>query len=134
MLTIYSDDHRLQDGKAELIEGKLQPCFEMPRRADLVLSRVEEVGLGEVSPPEDFGLAPITRQSGTWQGCATLRQALYMPALVAARFNPDMTAKYKALIDAGKPPKVAITAIMRKLIILANALLKSRRKWQPNIA
>lgn len=87
------------------------------------------------------GLAPITRQSGTWQGRAfirggraSLRQALYMPALVAARFNPDMKAKYQALIDAGKPPKVAITAIMRKLIILANALLRDRRKWQPTIA
>lgn len=87
------------------------------------------------------GLAPITRESGIWKGRAfirggraALRQALYMPALVAIRFNPDMTAKYKALIDAGKPPKVAITAIMRKLIILANALLKNRRKWQPNIA
>lgn len=84
------------------------------------------------------GLAPVTRQSGTWQGRAfirggraPLRQALYMPALVAARFNPDMKAKYRTLIDAGKPPKVAITAIMRKLLILANALLRNRRKWQP---
>ena len=87
------------------------------------------------------GLAPITRQSGAWQGRAfirggraALRHALYMPAPVAARFNPDMRAKYKALIDKGKPPKLAITAIMRNLIILANALLKSRRKWQPNFA
>jgi len=46
------------------------------------------------------------------------------------RFNLDLTAKYHALIQAGKPPKVAITAIMRKLIILANPLLKNNRKWQ----
>lgn len=86
------------------------------------------------------GLAPATRQSGTWSGraCirggrAQLRQALYMPALVAARFNPDLKAKYDQLIAAGKPPKVAITAVMRKLLILANALLRDRREWTPNL-
>ncbi|SME89525.1 Acetoin utilization deacetylase AcuC [Tistlia consotensis] len=61
MLTVYSDDHRLQDGKAELEGGKLVPCYEMPRRADLVLARVREVGLGEVVEPERFGVEPILR-------------------------------------------------------------------------
>lgn len=82
------------------------------------------------------GLAPVTRQSGNWRGHAAirggragLRQALYMPALVAARFNPDLKAKFEALVTAGKPPKLAITAIMRKMLILANALLRDRREW-----
>ena len=61
MLTVYSDDHRLQDGKAELIDGKLQPCFEMPRRADLVLARVRDRDLGDVMAPSDHGLEPIRR-------------------------------------------------------------------------
>jgi acetoin utilization deacetylase AcuC-like enzyme len=61
MLTIYSDDHRLQHGKAELIDGRLLPCFEMPRRADMILARVREVGLGPVEPPDDLGRAPIER-------------------------------------------------------------------------
>ncbi len=61
MKTIYSDDHRLQDGKSELIDGKLKPCFEMPRRADIVIGRVREVGLGEVLEPQDFGRAPLER-------------------------------------------------------------------------
>jgi acetoin utilization deacetylase AcuC-like enzyme len=61
MQTIYSDNHRLQDGHAELAEGKLVPCFEMPLRADLVLARVREVGLGDVSEPTDFGLDPVLR-------------------------------------------------------------------------
>ena len=61
MKTVYSDAHRLQDGKRELIDGQLQPCFETPRRADVVLSRVREVMLGEVLTPRDFGLAPIGR-------------------------------------------------------------------------
>ena len=51
-----------------------------------------------------------------------------MPALVAMRFNPDLKAKYQAMIAAGKPPKVALTALMRKLIELANILVKNNRK------
>lgn len=87
------------------------------------------------------GLAPMTRQSGQWRGQAFiqggrkfLRDALYMPALVASRFNPDMRAKYEAMRNAGKPAKVAITTIMRKLVELANALIKQDRKWTPKIA
>lgn len=57
-----------------------------------------------------------------------------MPALVVARFNPDLAAKYKVLTSAGKPAKVAITALMRKLIELANTLIKADRKWQPKLA
>jgi transposase len=60
---------------------------------------------------------------------AKLRQAIYMPAMVACRFNPDLKAKYDQLIKAGKPPKVAITAIMRKLIVIANALIRDGRTW-----
>jgi transposase len=50
-----------------------------------------------------------------------------MPAIVACRFNPALKAKYTQLINARKPPKVAITAIMRKLIVLANALTRDNR-------
>ena len=87
------------------------------------------------------GLAPITRQSGQWQGKAfigggrkPLRDALYMPALVAMRHNPDLKAKYEDLRAAGKPAKVAIVAIMRKLIEMANALVKADRTWTPKTA
>ena len=54
-----------------------------------------------------------------------------MPALVASRFNPDLKGTYQRLKATGKPAKVAITAIMRKLVVLANALLSNRGKWQP---
>ena len=57
-----------------------------------------------------------------------------MPALVALRFNPDLKEKYQALKDAGKPSKVAITAIMQKLLVLANALLRNDRKWHAKVA
>lgn len=100
--------------------------------------------IGQLEPKQAAslaGLAPVARESGTWRGKsfirggrAHLRQALYMPALVAMRFNPPLRAKYQALIEAGKPAKVAITAIMRKLLILANALLRDRRTWTPEMA
>ena len=87
------------------------------------------------------GLAPIARDSGQHSGKrfiragrAHLRQALYMPALVAIRFNADMKAKYQALLAAGKLPKVAIVAVMRKLAILANVLLREHRNWTPKAA
>jgi transposase len=82
------------------------------------------------------GLAPISRQSGKWQGKeriqggrASVRRAVYLPAVVATRFNPDMKAKYEQLISTGKCKKLAITAVMRKLIVTANALLRDQRKW-----
>jgi transposase len=87
------------------------------------------------------GLAPVARDSGTWKGKRFiqggrkfLREALYMPALVAIRFNPDMKAKYQALKAAGKPSKVALTAIMRKLIVLANTLIQKNRIWVEKLA
>ena len=87
------------------------------------------------------GLAPIARDSGQHRGKRFirggrqhLRHAIYMPALVAARFNPDLKAKYDKLRAAGKPPKVALTAVMRKLVILANALLRDSRPWSPEYA
>ena len=61
MLTVYSEDHRLHHGTAELIDGKLVPPFEKPERAEIVLARVRESGLGEVRPPQDFGTAPLAR-------------------------------------------------------------------------
>jgi len=57
-----------------------------------------------------------------------------MPALVAARFNPDLKSKYQQLIAAGKPAKIAITAVMRKLVVTVNALLKADRLWTPALA
>jgi len=84
------------------------------------------------------GLAPISLESGRWKGRAfirggraQLRQALYMPALVAARCNADLAGIYKRMIGAGKP---AITALMRKLIVLANALLRDDRIWAEQTA
>lgn len=107
-----------------------------------LLIQMPELGeLDEKAAASLSGLAPMSRQSGRWTGRAFIaggraivRQALYMPALVASRFNPDLKAKYDHLKTTGKAPKVAITAIMRKLIVLANALLRNKRKWAPKHA
>jgi len=87
------------------------------------------------------GLAPMSQSSGKWQGKEriqggrpNLRHSIFMPALVAIRFNPDLKAKYDQLVAAGKEKKVAITAVMRKLLVLANALLRDNRKWTEKLA
>lgn len=84
------------------------------------------------------GLAPIAADSGERTGerhirggRAQVRSALYMAALAASRFNPDLTAFYRRLRAAGKKPKVALTAVMRKLAVLANTLIREDRLWQP---
>jgi transposase len=87
------------------------------------------------------GVAPLNRDSGTlqgkrtiWGGRASVRAALYMGALVASRWNPVLRAFYQRLCAAGKPKKVALTACMRKLLTLLNAMLKYRTLWLTNHA
>ena len=113
-----------------------------PITATYLVATMPELGTLENKQAASLaGLAPVTRQSGQWKGKshiqggrANVRRALYMPALVAARFNPDLKAKYSALIKTGKPAKIAVTAIMRKLIVTANALLKANRNWKTTLA
>ena len=105
--------------------------------AAAVLIEMPEIGtMNRKQVASLAGLAPMTRQSGQWNGKAViqggrkhLRDALYMPALVAMRFNPDLKAIYDKLRAAGKPAKVALIALMRKLIELANTLVKADRLW-----
>ena len=87
------------------------------------------------------GVAPFNRDSGRWQGRRSIyggrprvRSALYMAALVGARHNPVLRAFYQRLRTAGKPPKVALTACMRKLLVILNTMLKTGRPWRVNIA
>ena len=83
------------------------------------------------------GLAPFTRQSGQWKGRSfigggrtTVRTALYMGALVAMRYNPVLRAFFTRLRKAGKPAKVALIAVARKLLTILNAIVRDRRPWQ----
>ena len=82
------------------------------------------------------GLAPVACDSGQRNGARhirggrqAVRTGIYMAAHSAARFNPHLKAFYNRLVAAGKAKKIALTAVMRKLIVLANTLLKEDRKW-----
>ena len=82
------------------------------------------------------GVAPLNRDSGTlrgkrtvWGGRAKVRPALYMATLVATRYNAVIRAFYQRLCTAGKEKKVVLTACMRKLLTILNAMLKHRTPW-----
>jgi transposase len=84
------------------------------------------------------GLAPLACESGQKTGDrrikggrAIVRTSLYFAALTASRYNPQLAQTYKRLRAAGKKAKVAITAIMRKLVVLANTLVTENRPWSP---
>lgn len=82
------------------------------------------------------GVAPLNRDSGTlrgrrttWGGRAVVRAALYMSTLVATKHNPVIKVFYQRLRAAGKAPKVALVACMRKLVTILNAMVKHRTPW-----
>lgn len=87
------------------------------------------------------GVAPLARDSGkhkgrrmVFGGRASVRQALYMAALVASRRNPTIRTFYQRLLAAGKPPKVALTACMRKLLTILNAIARTGQRWEADYA
>jgi transposase len=84
------------------------------------------------------GLAPFNRDSGTFRGRrrirggrASIRRVLYMATLTATRFNPVIANFSHRLRTTGHPGKVALTAAMRKLLTILNAILRDHRPWQP---
>ena len=87
------------------------------------------------------GVAPLARDSGKlrgtrtcWGGRANVRAALYMPTLAAVRYNPVLSAFYDRLVATGKPKKVVLTACMRKLLTILNAMIKNHTLWDPQYA
>lgn len=84
------------------------------------------------------GVAPFNRDSGKrqgarsiWGGRAQVRRVLYMAAVTATRCNPVIRTYYQHMLAKGKPTKVALTACMRKLLVIMNAMLKHRSSWSP---
>jgi transposase len=110
-----------------------------PVAATTLLALVPE--LGSLSPKAIAalaGLAPFNIDSGQFRGRRRIkggrkrvRDALYMAAVTAARCNPRLTGLYKRLRAAGKPAKVALIAVARKLLLIANAILRDKTEFKP---
>ena len=109
-----------------------------PQLAATMLAYLPELGtIGEKQIAALVGVAPLNRDSGTysgrrttWGGRSRVRSALYMSALVASRYNPVIKAFYDRLVESGKPGKVALTACMRKLLVILNAICKHGEYWR----
>lgn len=146
---------RLRDLDGELTRAvRESPLW---RESDKLLQQVPGVGrvvsavllallpeLGRLSPKQIaalVGLCPFNRDSGRWQGKrsifggrASVRTVLYMAIVSAIRWNPLIKAFYQRLLAAGKPKKLAMTACMRKLLVILNAMMRDRTGWNPNCA
>jgi transposase len=144
----------------EEIEAELEACIEasaeLLAREQLlqsvpgvgpVLARTLLAGLPELGQIDRkqvgalVGVVPYNRDSGLYRGQrhisggrAHVRQALYMGALSATRWNPIIRPFYERLVENGKPKKVALVACMRKLLTILNSMLKYGRTWDPQYA
>ncbi len=102
-----------------------------------LLARLPELGqLDRRQIAMLVGVAPLNRDSGTyrgrrcvWGGRKDVRNVLHMTTLAAIQYNPVLTAYYRRLCTAGKPKKVALTATMRKLLVIINAMVKNQTQW-----
>ena len=125
--------------KDDLLQGVkgIGPVVSITLMADLPeLGTLDRWGIAAL-----VGLAPFNRDSGllrgkrrVWGGRARVRAALYMATLVATQYNPVIKAFYQRLLEAGKVKKVALTACMRKLLTILNAMVKHNRPWNPELA
>ena len=111
----------------------------------------DDQSVAEAQPPDGgvlqrqiaalVGVVPYDFDSGKrrgirciWGGRAKIRRVLFMAAQVAAMHNPVLKAFKQRLIDDGKKPKVAIVAVMRKLIVMLNAMVRDNETWKPKTA
>jgi len=108
------------------------------KTARVLLGQLPELGrLSRRQIASLGGLAPFARQSGRWRGkrfvCggrAHVRASLYMAALSASQYNPILSDFYRRLIDDGKAKKLALTAVMRRLLTILNAIIRDQIPWQ----
>ena len=110
-----------------------------PATSQMLLCELPELGnLDRRKIAALVGIAPFNRDSGrvlrgkrhVWGGRSRVRAALYMSALTACRCNPVIRSYYSKLIAAGKAPKTALVACMRKLLVILNAMVKSQSPWR----
>lgn len=124
--------------KAELIQAVAGVGPQTVRR---LLIELPELGkLDRHGIAKLVGVAPLNRDSGTfkgkrmiWGGRVNVRNTLYMAALSASRFNAPLKAFFERLKAAGKPNKVALVAVARKLLTILNAMLRDQSPWNPKL-
>lgn len=112
-----------------------------PTTAHMLVTELPELGrLNRRQIAALLGVAPIARDSGTFRGKRmtgggrkNIRNGLFMPTLVAVRYNPVLKAYYTRLVGQGKCKMVALIAAMRKLICILNSMIKNNQKWNLNL-
>lgn len=112
-----------------------------PQTARVLIARLGELGtLSGKQIAALVGVAPFAQESGRWRGQrrirggrADVRTGIYMAALTAAHRNPVLRAHYQRLVAAGKPKKVALTACMRRLLVILNAMVRNNTRWQASM-
>lgn len=113
-----------------------------PTTASTLLAQLPELGkLNRKQITALVGLAPVNRDSGTLRGQrhifggrSDVRRVLYVAALVGTRFNPVLKAFYARLLATGKPKKVALVACMHKLLVILNAIARTKQPWRNDFA
>jgi transposase len=133
--TLLQSDQALK-AKADLLQSA--PAVGLVTSASLVADLPELGTLDRKKIAALVGVAPMNRDSGRKSGRrsirggrAPLRADLYMAALSASRFNPAIRVFYERLLDNGKEKKVALTACMRKLLTMLNAMMRDNQPWNP---
>jgi len=112
-----------------------------PTISRTLIAELPELGiLGRKQIAALVGVAPFTRQSGQWRGKsfigggrASVRRALFMGAMAARRYNLVLKAFFERLVAAGKPKKVAIIAVARKLLTILNAIVCDGAPWKGTV-
>jgi len=150
--TIDKDLKRIDKAIIQLVEsnddwrGRYEQLKSVPgvgaQTAATLMAELPEIGrLNRQQVASLVGVAPFNRDSGQFRGrrtiCggrATVRSGLYMAALSAKKHNPVIRAFAARLLAKGKPPKVVLTACMRKLLVILNAMLHSGEAWGPRLA
>jgi transposase len=141
-------DKELKDNIRQnpLFMGKIKLYRSMPGVGDILsynlLASLSELGgLNQREIASLVGVAPLNRDSGKlrgrrtiWGGRATIRKALYMPAVVAIRCNPVIRDLYQRLLAKGKLKKVALVACMHKMLTILNSMAKNNSPWHYAIA
>jgi transposase len=137
-------DRRIQKSPIWRVKGKILCSMKGvgPGLCRAIVTDLPELGtLKRQKISVLVGVAPLNRDSGkfrgrrtTWGGRKEIRSVLYMATVAAIRWNPVIRAFHERLLKAGKPPKVAVVACMRKMLTILNAMMKNQTLWQPPVA